>query len=120
MAQRMKKRGVAGCIIGGRVRDMAELKSSQLPIFALGKSTVGTGAESTVYARNVPVSISGVTVSPGDIVFCDPVEGIVVIPQELLDETLSLMPKLVSADDKVKEAVENGMTVAEAFKNFRG
>jgi regulator of RNase E activity RraA len=92
MAQRMKKRGVAGCIIGGRVRDMAELKSSQLPvclyldshlsscllmnslhfdhktdifqIFALGKSTVGTGAESTVYARNVPVSISGVTVSP--------------------------------------------------------
>jgi len=120
MAQRMKKRGVAGCIIGGRVRDMAELKSSQLPIFALGKSTVGTGAESTVYARNVPVSISGVTVSPGDIVFCDPVEGIVVIPQELLDETLSLMPKLVSADDKVKEAVENGMTVAEAFKKFRG
>ncbi len=32
MAQRMKKRGVAGCIIGGRVRDMAELKSSQLPV----------------------------------------------------------------------------------------
>ncbi|KAK5191463.1 hypothetical protein LTR99_003712 [Exophiala xenobiotica] len=98
---------------------MAELKSSHLPIFALGKSTVGTGAESSVYARNVPVSISGVTVSPGDIVFCDLEEGIVVIPQELLDETLSLMPKLVSADDKVKEAVENGMTVAEAFKKFR-
>ncbi|KAK5443442.1 hypothetical protein LTS15_010587 [Exophiala xenobiotica] len=86
MAQRMKKRGVAGCIIGGRVRDMAELKSSQLP---------------------------------GDIVFCDLEEGIVVIPQELLDETLSLMPKLVTADDKVKEAVENGMTVADAFKKFR-
>ncbi|KAK7883437.1 hypothetical protein LTR67_011259 [Exophiala xenobiotica] len=98
---------------------MAELKSSHLPIFALGMSTVGTGAESSVYARNVPVSISGVTVSPGDIVFCDLEEGIVVIPQELLDETLSLMPKLVSADDKVKEAVENGMTVAEAFKKFR-
>jgi hypothetical protein len=29
------------------------------------------------------------------------------------------MPKLVSADDKVKEAVENGMTVAEAFRKFR-
>lgn len=33
-------------------------------IFALGKSTVGTNAESTVYARNVPVSIAGVQVSP--------------------------------------------------------
>ena len=58
-------------------------------------------------------------VSQGDIVFCDPLEGVVVIPQELLDETLSLMPKLVAADDKVKEAVTGGMTVAEAFQRFR-
>ena len=42
-----------------------------------------------------------------------------VIPQELLDETLSLIPKLVAADDKVREAVQGGMTVAEAFKTFR-
>ncbi|EXJ82486.1 hypothetical protein A1O3_06299 [Capronia epimyces CBS 606.96] len=119
MAQRMKARGVAGCVVGGRVRDMAELRHSRLPIFALGKSTVGTNAESTVYARNVPVSITGVSVLPGDIVFCDPLEGVVVIPQDLLDETLSLMPKLVSADDKIKEAVAQGMTVAEAFKAFR-
>lgn len=47
-------------------------------------------------------------------------EGVVVIPQELLDATLELMPKLVAADDKVKEAVQGGMTVAEAFKAFRG
>lgn len=32
MAQRMKIRGVAGCVVGGRVRDMAELKDSQLPV----------------------------------------------------------------------------------------
>ncbi|KIW39515.1 hypothetical protein, variant [Exophiala oligosperma] len=120
MAQRMKARGVAACVVGGRVRDMAELKESKLPIFALGRSTVGTNAESTVYARNIPVTITGVTVAPGDIVFCDPLEGVVVIPQDLLDETLSLMPRLVDADDKVKEAVEKGMTVAEAFKKFRG
>ncbi|KAL6241135.1 hypothetical protein RBB50_012039 [Rhinocladiella similis] len=120
MAQRMKVRGVAACIVGGRVRDMAELKESQLPIFALGKSTVGTNAESTAYARNIPVTITGVTVAPGDIIFCDPLEGVVVIPRELLDDTLSLMPRLVAADDKVKEAVEKGMTVAEAFKKFRG
>ena len=32
MAQRMSIRGVAGCVVGGRVRDMAELKDSQLPV----------------------------------------------------------------------------------------
>ncbi|KIX04075.1 uncharacterized protein Z518_07628 [Rhinocladiella mackenziei CBS 650.93] len=120
MAQRMKVRGVAGCVVGGRVRDVTELRNSQLPIFALGRSTVGTNAESLVYARNIPVSITGVSVSPGDIVFCDLLEGVVVIPQELLDETLLLMPKLVAADDKVKDAVLGGMSVAEAFKTFRG
>ncbi|EXJ54097.1 hypothetical protein A1O7_09434 [Cladophialophora yegresii CBS 114405] len=119
MAQRMKARGVAGCVVGGRVRDMVELQNSQLPIFALGRSTVGTNAESTVYARNIRVTITGVSVSPGDILFCDPVEGVVVIPRDLLDETLSLIPKLVADDDKVKDAVQNGMTVAEAFKTFR-
>ena len=35
MAQRMKIRGVAGCVVGGRVRDMAELKESQLPVSSL-------------------------------------------------------------------------------------
>lgn len=32
MAQRMKVRGVVGCVVGGRVRDLAELRSSELPV----------------------------------------------------------------------------------------
>jgi regulator of RNase E activity RraA len=32
MANRMHVRGVAGCVVGGRVRDLAELKESRLPV----------------------------------------------------------------------------------------
>jgi regulator of RNase E activity RraA len=32
MANRMQKNGVLGCVVGGRVRDLAELKSSGLPV----------------------------------------------------------------------------------------
>lgn len=105
-------------------------------VWARAKSTVATGGEAKVKARNVPVSIQGVTVSPvraricslcklstdgeqGDIVFCDPLEGVVVIPRDLLDEVLSLVPRLVQADDRVKTEVEKGMSVFDAFKNFR-
>ena len=42
-----------------------------------------------------------------------------VIPQELVDKVLELMPKIVEADDKVKEDVMAGSTVAEAFKKHR-
>ena len=52
--------------------------------------------------------------------FCDPIEGVVVIPNALLEDVLSLMPKLVAADDRVKEDVINGLSVFEAFKNHRG
>lgn len=41
------------------------------------------------------------------------------IPQELLDQVLETMPKLVAMDDKVKEAVLQGSTVNDAFKKFR-
>lgn len=56
----------------------------------------------------------------GDIIFCDPLEGVVVIPRDLLDQVLETMPKLIAVDDKVKEAVEQGSSVQDAFKKFRG
>lgn len=43
----------------------------------------------------------------------------VAIPRDLLDQVLEVMPKLVAMDDKVKEAVEQGMNVFDAFKQFR-
>ncbi|KAL5362507.1 ribonuclease E inhibitor RraA/Dimethylmenaquinone methyltransferase [Aspergillus floccosus] len=119
MAVRMKTLGVKGAVVNGRVRDLAEINACQLPVWAYGTSTVGTGAEAKPGARNVPVSLGGVTVSPGDIIFCDPLEGVVAIPRGLLDQVLEVMPKLVAMDDKVKEAVEQGMNVFDAFKQFR-
>jgi len=88
-------------------------------IWASGKSTVGAGAESKVHARNIQITIKDVPVVPGDIIFCDPVEGVVVIPHALVDQVIDLMPKLVAADDKVKKDVEAGSTVQAAFKKHR-
>ena len=87
MANRMKINGVAGCVVGGRIRDLAELKASELPVsvddflltiaaslnfsmltesqvFALGRSTVGTGAEAKVLARNCPIKVQNVDINP--------------------------------------------------------
>lgn len=42
-----------------------------------------------------------------------------VIPQDKLDQVIELLPKLTSADDRVKEEVTRGMTVKEAFAKHR-
>lgn len=88
-------------------------------IWAIGRSTVGSGAESKVYGRNLPIIINDVSICPGDIIFADPLEGVVAIPNDLVDAVVDLMPKLVSADDKVKEDVEAGSMVQAAFKKHR-
>lgn len=41
------------------------------------------------------------------------------IPRELLGHVLELMPKLTTMDEKAIEAVAQGMSVTDAFKQFR-
>ena len=53
MAQRMKFRGVAGCVVGGRVRDMAELKDSHLPVSKL-PLTVVVPVVPSILAQRLP------------------------------------------------------------------
>ncbi|KAJ5994443.1 hypothetical protein N7451_010167 [Penicillium sp. IBT 35674x] len=119
MATRMKFLGIKAAVVGGRVRDLRELQGTELPIWARATSTVGTGAEAKAAVRDVPISVGGITVSPGDIIFCDPMEGVVAIPRDLLGAVLEIMPKLISMDEQAKEAVAQGMSVTDAFKKFR-
>jgi regulator of RNase E activity RraA len=91
-----------------------------LQIWAYGVSTVGVGGGSAPWALQVPLDIDGVTVTPGDIAFMDPANGVVVIPKDKVAQVLELLPRLTAADDKVKHDVLNGQTVYEAFKRHRG
>ncbi|KAI9863988.1 MAG: hypothetical protein M1824_006026 [Vezdaea acicularis] len=121
MASRMRVLGARGVVVAGRIRDSSELKSSGLPIWAAGTSTVGAGAASKVHSVNVPIEVNGVIISPDDIVFADPVEGVVVVPASRLDDVLSLLPRLTEADRRVKEDVDKGRKgVGEAFIAHRG
>ncbi|KAH0536777.1 hypothetical protein FGG08_006380 [Glutinoglossum americanum] len=119
MAVRMKVLGAKGVVVDGRVRDLEELSGVGLPIYARGTSTVGAGAASIPFAIDVPVDINGVNVYPGDLIFADPKEGVVCIPQDKLEDVLRILPSIVAADERVLEVVKAGMEVWEAFRRFR-
>ncbi|KAI9825467.1 MAG: hypothetical protein M1832_001197 [Thelocarpon impressellum] len=121
MASRMKQLGVRAAVVNGRVRDVQKLEDC-LPVWALGTSTVGAGAEYKPFAvGRVSLHLeNGVAISPMDIIFCDPVEGVVVIPLRKLYAVLEMLPGLVEADDRVKADVERGVSVKEAFETHRG
>ncbi|PHH75640.1 hypothetical protein CDD82_4362 [Ophiocordyceps australis] len=119
MALRIKARGAKGIVVAGRVRDLSELRATELPIWAQATSTVGAGAASLPWAVQVPLLINKTPVCPGDVAVHDPANGFVVIPANHVAAVLDLLPKLVAADEQVKRHVEQGMSVAEAFKRFR-
>ncbi len=73
-----KKLGIAGFIIDGVVRDLAEVRECQFPVFARGVIPI-PGVKQTLGDLQQPVSCGGVTVQAGDIIIADE-EGISVVP----------------------------------------
>ena len=81
---------------------------------------MGAGAEAKPHAVQVSLDINGTIINPGDLVFSDATNGVVVIPQDRVAEVVLILPGLVEADDRVKMDVSKGVSVQEAFKKHRG
>jgi len=73
-----RKRGVAGFIVDGVIRDIGESRANGFPLFARGRSPIPAAKEGPGEI-NHPIRCGGVVVHPGDIVVADD-EGIVVVP----------------------------------------
>ncbi len=84
LAARMVKRGVAGLVSDGVMRDVAGVLTTGLPIWCQGIAAPPSVAGLTFVNWQEPVGCGGVAVYPGDIVVADD-DGAVVIPQALLD-----------------------------------
>ena len=74
-----KSRGIKGFVIDGVIRDLAETRENQFPVFARGVIPK-PGAKRCISPLNQPITCGGVRVEAGDIVVADE-EGIAVIPQ---------------------------------------
>ena len=74
-----QKRGIAGFVVDGVIRDLAEVRAIRFPVFARGVMPI-PGGKNVVDILNGPVQCGGVRVEPGDIVVADE-EGIVVVPE---------------------------------------
>jgi regulator of RNase E activity RraA len=112
-----QKRGIAGTVIDGVCRDLPRILASKYPIFTRGRLMITGKDRVEVDGINIPVAVSGVHVRPNDIVACDDT-GVVIVPQDRAQEVLKIAREIETAEQKIFELLEKGMTLREARKQM--
>jgi regulator of RNase E activity RraA len=86
MSSMAKKKGIAGVVTDGLVRDVEQTQDVEVPVFAVGLTPAGPTKEG-VGQINTPISCGGAVVMPGDIIVGDR-DGVVVVRRDEAREVL--------------------------------
>lgn len=101
----MKSLELGGLVVDGVIRDLIDIKELNFPVFSKG-TTVSSGTKNGPGDTNIPISVGGTSVNPGDIIVGD-VDGVVVIPQHKAQEVLQKSEKKMTSDEKREAKVGN-------------
>ncbi|WP_145004050.1 RraA family protein [Pseudomonas oryzihabitans] len=74
------KRGVAGIVVDGAIRDVASIGAGDFPLFAAGVSHRGPYKDGPGEI-NVPIAIDGMVIEPGDLILGDD-DGLLCVPYD--------------------------------------
>jgi regulator of RNase E activity RraA len=108
------RKGLAGVVIDGAIRDSAEIARSRLPVFARAV-VAGAGGAEYVGELHIPVQCGGVVVNPGDWLVGDE-DGVVVIPAGRLDEAIKTANRILQAERQIASQIRSGKDLGEILK----
>ena len=104
MARWAARRGVAGIVVWGAIRDSEEIRDEAFPVYARAITHRGPYKDGPGEI-NVPIAVAGMPVHPGDIVVGD-ADGLVAIPQEIAERVLASAKGILEKETKsMKEIV---------------
>jgi RraA family protein len=100
------KRGVAGIVINGAVRDADAFPRRNLPVYAAGVTHRGP-YKNGPGEINVPVAIDGMVIEPGDLVLGDQ-DGVLAVPFDHLEAVCQAGEAKKAAEDEQMAQIEAG------------
>ena len=116
MTMAAKKRGCRGAVVDGGVRDTNRVLREQFPVFCKYKTSNGMLGRFRMVGWQLPISIGGVLIRPGDVIFGD-IDGVIVIPRELAMEVLEEAEAIRDGEVTIKQMVRDGVAPTEIVKN---
>lgn len=113
IAVQAQYRGAVAVLVDAAVRDVEELRSIGLPVWARFVRVRGTTKKRTL-GIDVPVSIAGTTIRPGDAVLLD-TDGVVVVPVERVEEVIAASQARTEKEIRNRQQFEAGETSWEVY-----
>ncbi len=101
-----QQRGCAGFVLDCAVRDTAAFAQADFPCYARAVSHRGPYKNGPGQI-NVPVSIDGQVVQPGDIVVADE-DGVVAFPPDQAESLIAAARKTAELEDGIRAEIANG------------
>lgn len=113
-ATAVRQRGGAGVLLDGYARDVKALNEMDFPLFYRGKNPKTSKGRCEINECQIPVTMDGVTINPGDYIFGD-IDGVVIIPKDLIDEVLDRSFETVKKENTVRAGLLNGASLQEVY-----
>ncbi len=110
LVTRLMKRGVSGIVTDGGFRDSAEIAELPFPSYHDLPSAPTNLTLHQAIDINVPIGCGDVAVFPGDIIVGDD-DGVMVIPNHIVDEVAEECIAMTLFEDFVLEKVNEGRTI---------
>jgi regulator of RNase E activity RraA len=107
LVTRLLRRGAAGLVTDGALRDSPAIAETEFPVYAAGPSPTLNLSQHHAVDIGVPIGCGGVPVFPGDVVVGDE-EAVVVLPRHLAAEVARDAAEQERLEAFVLEKVDGG------------
>jgi 4-hydroxy-4-methyl-2-oxoglutarate aldolase len=107
LATSLAARGVRGLVMGAGLRDTRELREMNFPAWTAHVSAQGTVKE-TPGAVNVPVTVGGQVIRPGDAVVADD-DGVCVVPRVDVPRAVTAAAARIAKEDATRKQLADGV-----------
>ena len=117
MGTAAKARGMAGMILDGAVRDIAELRALNLPVVSRSVSPASSVSRWASVARNIDVDCGGVKIRPGDIIVAGE-DGVVAVPKDQAAAVLKRSQEIDDRESKMVPFIKQFRSLGKAVEKF--
>lgn len=107
MLMQITKRGVAGVVINGAIRDAAYIRDQNVPVFSAGITHRGP-YKNGPGEINVPVAIDGMVIAPGDLVLGDD-DGVLCVPFDQMEAVFEAAAAKYDAEQRQIANIQGGI-----------